>query len=125
MKYVTYVLVVLLVIALLMYATVPGVRAMFNRHGAAVQKADDSSRYETVKKVEDTCRAMIASYTADAMTYSQYNGSDSGEKQGWADQAKMRANKTAAEYNAYVLKNSFVFAGNVPEDIRAELGYIE
>jgi len=37
----------------------------------------------------------------------------------------MRANKTAASYNEYVLKNSFVWNGNVPADIRTSLPYLD
>lgn len=47
------------------------------------------------------------------------------EKLSWAEQAKMRANKTAASYNEYVLKNSFVWNGNVPADIRTSLPYLD
>ena len=36
------------------------------------QKIDDATNYETIKKVEDTCRAMIASYESDKLTYEQY-----------------------------------------------------
>nr|DAJ97419.1 MAG TPA: hypothetical protein [Herelleviridae sp.] len=85
------------------------------------QKIDDATRYETIKEVEDTCRTMIASYEADKLTWEQYKDSDSEEKQSWAEQAKMRANKTASTYNNYILKNSFVWEGNVPDDIRSEL----
>ena len=38
-------------------------------------------------------------------TYEQYKDSDNEEKQSWGEQAKMRANKTATEYNNYILKN--------------------
>lgn len=103
------------------YFAAPGIRAAINANQYAVQKADDATRYETRKKVEDTCRAMIASYEADVLTWQQYNGSDNEERQGWADQARMRANKTASTYNAYILKNSYVWADNVPHDIRATL----
>lgn len=85
------------------------------------QKIDDATRYETIKEVEDTCRTMISSYEADKLTWEQYKDSDSEEKQSWAEQAKMRANKTASTYNNYILKNSFVWEGNVPDDIRSEL----
>lgn len=85
-----------------------------------VQKADDATNYETRRKVEDTCRSMIASYQSDRLVYEQYNGG-SEEQQSWADQAKMRANKTAVTYNEYVLKNSYVWAGNIPNDIDHEL----
>lgn len=37
----------------------------------------------------------------------------------------MRANKTAVSYNNYILKNSFIWSDNVPEDIREELDIIE
>lgn len=88
------------------------------------QKIDDATNYETIKKVEDTCRAMIASYESDKLTYEQYKDSDNEEKQSWAEQAKMRANKTASTYNNYILENSFVWSGNVPKDINRELPYI-
>lgn len=37
----------------------------------------------------------------------------------------MRANKTASTYNNYILKNSFVWDGNIPSDINYSLEYIE
>ena len=89
------------------------------------RKIDDATNYETIKKVEDTCRAMIASYESDKLTYEQYKVSTNEEKQSWAEQAKMRANKTASSYNNYILKNSFVWNGNVPSDIRTKLPYLE
>ena len=89
------------------------------------QKIDDATNYETRKTVEDSCRAMIASYEADKLTYEQYKDSESDEQRSWADQAKMRANRTAANYNNYILKNSYVLSGNIPEDIFAELPIIE
>lgn len=89
------------------------------------RKIDDATNYETIKKVEDTCRAMIASYEADRLTYEQYRASTNEEKQSWAEQAAMRANKTAATYNNYMLENSFVWAGNIPADIRGNLGYVQ
>lgn len=73
----------------------------------AVQKADDATAYNSRKLVEDTCRAMIASYTSDSLIYQQYKDSNNEEKLSWAEQAKMRANKTAASYNEYVLKKLF------------------
>ena len=89
------------------------------------RKIDDATNYETIKKVEDTCRAMIASYESDKLTYEQYQASTNEEKQSWAEQAKMRANKTANTYNEYILKNSFVFEGNIPTDIETRLMIID
>lgn len=88
------------------------------------RKIDDATNYETKKKVEDTCRSMIASYNADKLTYEQYKYSDNEEKQSWAEQAKMRANKTASSYNNYILENSFVWKNNIPNDIKTELAYL-
>ena len=64
---------------------------------------------ETKKKVEDTCRSMISTYNSDKLIYEQYKDSDNAEKASWAEQAKMRANKTASSYNNYVLKNKYVW----------------
>jgi len=108
----------------LLYNFSPLFRADMNTHMHAVQKADDATRYETLKKVEDTCRAMIASYEADKLTWQQYKDSDSEEKRGWADQAMIRANRTAATYNTYILENSYVWADNVPDDIDRDLPYL-
>lgn len=90
-----------------------------------VQRADDATNYETLKQVEDTCRSMIASYEADRLAYEQYKNSEDDEQQSWAEQAKMRANRTAAIYNNYILENSYVWSGNVPNDIDSELDYLE
>lgn len=99
-------------------------RATINTWLYGLHKTDDATQYQTRKQVEDSCRAMIASYTSDCLTYEQYKDSNSAEKQSWAEQARMRANKTAASYNEYILKNSFVFEGNIPKDIRSELPYL-
>lgn len=110
------ILVGLFIIGMIANAT-PSGRAFFNNWNHVVQKVDDVTNYETRKQVEDTCRAMIASYESDKLTYEQYKDSDNAEKQSWAEQAKMRANKTAVTYNNYILKNSYVWKDNVPADI--------
>lgn len=115
-----------LIIALpVFFNATPTGKAMWNNWFHAVQKADDDTNYKTRKKVEDTCRSMIASYNSDKLTYDQYKDSDNEEKQSWAEQAKMRANKTAASYNEFVLKNSYVWQNNVPSDIKSMLPYLE
>lgn len=116
---------VLLIAGIVFFGCTPAGRATWNNWFFNVQKADDLTNYETRKQVEDTCRAMIASYESDRLTYEQYKNSESDEQQSWAEQAKMRANKTAASYNNYILKNSFVWNGNVPADIRMTLAYLE
>jgi hypothetical protein len=107
------------------FGATPAGKAMWNNWFFSVQKADDATNYDTLKKVEDTCRAMIASYNADKLVYEQYKDNENEEKQSWAEQAKMRANKTASSYNNYIVKNSFMWKGNVPSDIYTILPYIE
>lgn len=120
---------ILLIIALIgipiFFSATPTGKAMWNNWFHAVQKADDATNYKTKKKVEDTCRSMMASYESDKLTYEQYKDSDNEEKQSWAEQAKMRANKTASTYNNYILENTYVWQGNVPTDIKMQLNYIE
>lgn len=102
----------------------PAGKATWNSWFYSIQKADDSTAYTTRKNVEDTCRAMIASYNSDKLTYEQYKDSADKDEHSWADQAKMRANKTASSYNNYILQNTFVWKGNVPSDIQDSLSYI-
>lgn len=77
-------------------------------------------RYNVIR-----CRAMMSSYETDKLTYEQYINSNNDEKKSWAEQAKMRANKTASTYNNYILENSFVWDDNIPSDINYKLEYIE
>ena len=124
-KIAVIVLIVLIIGLSLYFGLTPSGRATWNNWFHAVQKADDDTKYETLKKVEDTCRSMIASYNSDKLTYEQYKDSENEEKRDWAEQAKMRANKTASTYNNYILKNSYIWEGNVPADICMELAYID
>ena len=123
---------ILIVVAILVFVCATGFfsctltgKAMWNNWFHAVQKADDATNYATKKKVEDSCRAMIASYESDKLIYEQYKDSDNEEKQSWAEQAKMRSNKTASTYNNYILENSYVWEDNIPSDIKSKLEYIE
>ena len=68
---------------------------------------------------------MIASYRSDQSYYEQYKDSESTKEREWAMQAKARANKTAMSYNEYVLKNSFVWEDNIPEEMSSELAILE
>lgn len=125
MKTLGVVLAILLIFGIFYFSATPAGIATWNNWWRGVQKADDATNYETLKKVEDTCRAMIASYQSDKLTYEQYKDSDNEEKQSWAEQAKMRANKTAMEYNNYILKNSYIWKDNIPVDIYMNLEIIE
>ena len=119
------IVIVVLIIGLSIYfGLTPSGKAIWNNWFHSVQKVDDATNYETLKQVEDTCRAMIASYNSDKLIYEQYKDSDNEEKQEWAEQAKIRANKTASTYNNYVLKNNYVWKNDVPTDIYLELLFI-
>lgn len=118
--------IILVVIGIILFITLTPIgRSLWNTNMYAVQKVNDATDYKTLKNVEDTCRSMISSYTSDKLIWEQYKDSTNGEKQSWGEQAKMRANKTAATYNEYILKNSYMWNGNIPEDIKKDLPYIE
>lgn len=119
------IIVICAILAVLMIILTPISRSMWNKRMHDVQVADDSTNYETLKKVEDACRAMIASYESDRLTYEQYRDSDDSEERSWATQARMRANRTASTYNNYILENSYVWSNNIPENIDVKLDYIE
>lgn len=107
------------------FLAVPTGRGLWNSWFFDVQKVDDATRYQTIRQVEDRARAMQASYESDNQTYKIYKDSPIKDRQEWAEQAKIRANKTAASYNEYLLKNSFVWRGNIPSDIKQKLKYVE
>lgn len=111
----------IIVVSIVCTGCTTGMVESYNNWQYDLQKADDRTNYKTLKKVEDTCRAMISSYESDRLTYEQYKDSEDVNKQEWAEQAKMRANKTASTYNNYILENSFVWEDAVPEDIATEL----
>ena len=115
---------VILIGAIIFFGFTPGGRSVWNSYTHSLEKADEN-QYETKKQVEDTARAMIASYKSDVTTYEQYKDSDNEEKQSWAEQAKMRANRTANSYNEYILKNSYVWEDNIPSDIDYSLPIVE
>ena len=118
--------IILVVIGIILFLILtPAGRSLWNTTVYEIIKVDDETNYGKLKEVEDTCRSMISSYTSDKMIWEQYKDSTNEEKQSWGEQAKMRANKTAATYNEYILKNSYIWNGNIPKDIKKELPYIE
>lgn len=120
-----YIIAVVLIAAIVFFAAVPVGRGLINRWFFAVQKIDDVTNYDTIKEVEDTCRAMIASYNADKTTYESCLASEDSVARQMAESAKIRANRTAVTYNEYILKNSFVWKDNIPSDIKINLEVIK
>lgn len=119
------ILVVILIGVLIYFTCTPAGVAAWNNWKHGLQEVDDKTNYETLKQVEDTCRAMITQYNSDKLTYLTYKESDKEFEQELATQAKIRANNTASEYNNYILKNKYVWKDAVPADIYMTLEYIE
>ena len=113
-----------LFISAVLCCTTGGV-ALKNIYVGQIKEVDNLTNYKTQKQIEDTCRAMIVSYSSDKIMYNQYKDSDSSEERSWASAAKIRANKTAVLYNEYILKNNYLWNGNIPSDIRSTLDIIE
>lgn len=115
----------IIVVAIIVIVFAPDIRRGINNWRHDIQKADDATDYETLKKVEDTCRAYIASYEADKVTYETMKDATDEVSIETARSAKIRANRTAATYNSYYLKNSYVWRDNIPADIKTKLPIIE
>ena len=115
---------VVLIGTIVFFGLTPKGVEVWNEWTHSLQKADDSTNYEAKKQVEDTCRASISNYEYYVLTYEQYKDSKIEKERAWAQDAKMMANRTASTYNNYFLENSYVWAGNVPADIRSELPYL-
>lgn len=119
------ILVIILIGVLIYFTCTPSGVAAWNNWKHGLQEVDDKTNYETLKQVEDTCRAMITQYNSDKLTYLTYKDSDKEFEQELATQAKIRANNTASEYNNYILKNKYVWKDAVPSDIYMTLEYVE
>lgn len=105
------------------FCATPKGKSIINNYEASLKSVDEQ-KYEKQKEVEDTCRAMIASYESDKLIYEQNINSDSELDVELAKNARIRANKTASTYNNYILENDFVWKENVPEDISMQLDLI-
>lgn len=122
-KIIVAIVIAIVLVVIVTWLVVPA-RKLENKVDYTVHKIDEESRYSLLKSVEDTCRAMIVSYQSDVLTYRQYKDSVEAEKQSWAENARMRANRTAATYNEYMRKNNYVWSNNIPADINEKLEYI-
>ncbi len=106
------------------FGATPIGRQLITGYNYDMEKAGENN-YENRRMVEEQCRAYIASYKADKLGYEQYKDSDSELERSWAQSYKQRANRTAATYNEYMTKNSYVFKNNLPSDIPATLPYLD
>jgi len=85
----------------------PTGRAVWNTWRYGVQKADNDTRFENRKAVEDTCRAQMVIYNAKKAVWEQYKDSDDPQERGWANDAKTMANSAAAVYNDQLTRNAY------------------
>lgn len=123
MKKIGLVLLVL-VLTVVSFVAKPWNVFIHNKYNGLIKEVDSATNWDTLHEVEDSCRAMAANYQADVLIYQQYCDSDVAEHRSWAEQARMRANRTAAQYNEYILKNNYVWKYGIPDDIEHELPYI-
>jgi len=121
----TIVLSTIFVIAVAFCSFTPMGVELKNWYKTTMNKTELNTKYESRKQAEDTARAMMASYKADVSQWMQYKDSDNAEKQGWSEQAKLRANRTASIYNEFIRKNSFLWKSNVPADIDNQLEILQ
>ena len=113
-----------LVLTVLFFSCVPAGKTMWNNCFFEGQKADNATNCITQKRVEDTARSILTTYEFDKMIYEQYIDSEDSIEKSIANQALTRANHTADLYNNYILINSFVWEGNIPEEFQLELPYL-
>lgn len=118
-----------LLIVLLLYITfIPSGRAMFNEYAFGMERIDEEIDYTNRKMVEDTARSMIANYEfarSEYESYVTYCDTDDKDRCQRALDAKTSANKTATNYNNYILKNKYLWRNNMPSDIFYELEIIK
>ena len=104
--------------------TVSG-RACFNKYDAELIDTDYNTNYKSTREIEETLRSYVASYEADKIIYETNKYAEDKENHALAIAAKNRANRTAATYNQFYLKNSYIWEDNIPDDIQSELEYLE
>lgn len=115
----------------------------WNNYKSSLEFVNDNTKYENRKKVEDSCRAMMATYKRDKIEYENNKKLYEENKKLFEDTGiesylqqatdymnlatgyRQQANNTVSTYNEYVLKNKSVWEDNVPADIDTELQYLE
>ena len=88
------------------------------------QVAHDQTDYNTLRRVEDQARAMLATWHGDVAQFEAFRDSTDSHERSIANAALIRANRTASTFNNFILTNSFVWAYGVPDDIAEELPLI-
>lgn len=127
MKTLGTILITLLVAIILSITFIPQVRLVFNEYAFGMTRIDEETSYRNRKMVEDSARSMIANYEfakSEYESYKSYCDTNDKDRCQRALDAKTSANKTASNYNNYILKNKYLW-NNLPDDIYLELEIIE
>lgn len=122
MSYKTIGLLLCILLVVVISAVTPTGIRLWNEAKYRNQVAFTETDYATLKKVEDTCRAEIATYEAYVAAYEAYQVA--GQTQN-ALTTKISANNVASRYNSYILKNNYIWGKNVPLDIRDKLPLLD
>ena len=112
-------------VLIFLWVASPTLKGLVNQKEYEIQKVDDATNYDTLKKIEDTALNMITNYASDKLFYEQYAKSAVAEERGWAVQAKMRANRTVAMYNIYITENHYLWKDGLPDNLKVKLPLIE
>lgn len=125
-KIIVCILSILILFSILFWiiATPDGIK-IANEYTAQLEDAEYNTDYNTVREIEETLRSYIASYEADKIIYETNKDNTDKESIVLANAAKSRVNRTAATYNQFYLKNSYIWKSNIPDDISSELEYIK
>ena len=115
---------ILLSILFWIVATPDGIKTT-NEYIAQLKDTEYNTDYNTAREIEETLRSYIASYEADKIIYETNKDNTDKESIVLANAAKSRVNRTAATYNKFYLKNSYIWKSNIPNDISSELEYIK
>jgi hypothetical protein len=121
----------IIAIFLVMYM-IPSSRAVINEYIFDIRSVDEETDYENRERVETLARTQVAAYDLNVRYYNDYmdyyeDETDATLKAQYLTDARIykdRANAAATQYNEIMTENSFVWKGNIPDDLPASLPYI-
>ena len=121
---VLFIFLIILALSIAGVITAPARVAFWNTHRHNIQTAHDRTDYATLRKVEDTARAMIASIESDRLTWEQFKDSEVQEERNWANSARMRGNRSISTFENFMRENSYIWAYAIPNDLREPIALI-
>ena len=112
--------IIIIAIALFLGCTEKG-RDIWRRYHCTMDNNCDNITNKERVEAEEACRAMIAAWETDALTYKQNKDTNPAE----AEQARERANITAASYNDFMMVNGYLWDETLPDGIYGMIEPIE